>query len=98
MTTRLDDVSNCPRATECASCGGDEQLDRATGQTPVGVFCLTLCIDCAETERLPVLGWRTAVERAGEHAAHLGIDVDEMGRLMAAEELDQHHRQETFRC
>ena len=33
----------CPRAGRCEACGTTRQLEVATYQTPVGVFCATVC-------------------------------------------------------
>lgn len=86
--TDLDDRTRCPIGGECATCQGADGLRVVTVQTPVGVFCCTLCVTCVEDgERLPVLGWATAIEWSMRHCQHLGIDADEMGRLMLAEEM-----------
>jgi hypothetical protein len=77
----LDDTTHCPRALGCEVC---------TAGTPLGVYCLTLCGHCAERGEhdpgsLLRLGWGEAARRAGAHADHLGIDLDEMAEVLRAE-------------
>jgi hypothetical protein len=58
----------------------------ATYQTPVGVFCATVCERCTTpAEAPPVRGWVTACERVGAHCGHLGIDLDQMAAILHAE-------------
>lgn len=86
--TNLNDTSNCPREQACSQCHRGEttvQLAVAILQTPVGVFCCTLCEDCEPLTRGGRLSWGQAIDRVGAHAQHLGIDVDQMARLMDQE-------------
>ncbi len=89
--TYLNDTSNCPLSTNCMTCGSEDDLDVGTFDIgPVGVMCATVCADCVdEAETDPHvfgnLNLVQAVYAAGAHAVHLGIDVDEMARLMEQE-------------
>ena len=77
----------CPRAGRCQACGTTRRLDVATYQTPVGVFCATVCDPCVAARNAPpVRSWVEAVERVGAHCGHLGIDVDQMGALLHREQ------------
>jgi hypothetical protein len=77
----------CPRAGRCEACGATRQLDVATYQTPVGVFCATVCNTCVDTGNPPpVRSWGGAVERVGVHCQHLGIGVDQMAELLHADD------------
>ena len=77
----------CPRAGRCEACGTTRRLDVATYQTPVGVFCATVCDPCVDARNAPpVRSWVEAVERVGAHCEHLGIDVDQMGALLHREQ------------
>jgi hypothetical protein len=67
-------------------CGSGRELEVATYQTPVGVFCATVCWSCVDAGTAPpVPSWARAVERVGAHCQHLGIDVDQMGARLHAE-------------
>lgn len=82
----LDETDNCPVAEQCESCGSTLDLDVATADLPVGVFCVTLCENCAVTQLLPkIRNWSIAYDRVCDHCIHLGIDMDEMARLIEAE-------------
>jgi hypothetical protein len=83
----LNDTCGCPVAPSCLTCGSDDDLAVAVGQNPVGVFCCTLCDDCALNGRLPVLSVPAAVKLSIEHCAHLGVNADQMRDAMVAEEL-----------
>jgi hypothetical protein len=73
----------CPRAGRCEACGRSRGLEVATYQTPVGVFCATVCGPCIDAGKAPpVRSWGGAVERVGAHCQHLGIDVDQMATLL----------------
>jgi hypothetical protein len=50
--------------------------------TPLGVLCLTLCPLCAGSSVAPPVSLGTAVRLVGQHAEHLGIDLDEMAAAM----------------
>jgi hypothetical protein len=83
---RLGPVACCPLAARCEVCGAARELDLATYQTPVGVFCATVCGPClAAGNPPPIRSWGQACERVGEHCQHLGIDLDQMGALLRAE-------------
>lgn len=84
----LDDTSNCPLAAECAYCGverGADGLAVTTVEAVVGVFCLTVCRDCARTRIRSKVGLVQMVKLSLEHCGHLGIDADEMAALMEVE-------------
>ncbi len=85
-TSPLGPTLRCPRAGRCEACGSTQALEVATYQTPVGVFCATVCGACVDSGKAPpVRGWAQAVERVGAHCEHLGIDVDEMAARLDAE-------------
>lgn len=81
MTVDLDDTRACPVAASCAACEGVDGLGVGTLETPVGVFCVTLCDECVDAGRLPRLAAVEAVRATLDHCGHLGIDAD----MMAAE-------------
>jgi hypothetical protein len=55
----------------------------ATYQTPVGVFCATVCNRCVDAGNPPpVRSWGQACERVGAHCQHLGIDMEQMAALL----------------
>jgi hypothetical protein len=73
----------CPRAGRCEACGATRQLEVATYQTQVGVFCATVCYLCVDAGNPPpVCSWLEAFERVGAHCEHLGIDLDQIGALL----------------
>jgi hypothetical protein len=73
----------CPRAGRCEACGATRALEVATYQTPVGVFCATVCHRCVDAGNPPpVRSWGQACERVGAHCQHLGIDLDQMAALL----------------
>ncbi len=83
---RLEDTSRCPVAAACATCGGTSGLAVAMVDTPVGVYCTTLCGRCAQAEgmvRPP--SWGAAIDLVTAHCGHLGVDVDQMAAQMDAE-------------
>jgi hypothetical protein len=83
---RLGPVARCPLAARCEACGNDQDLDVATYQTPVGVFCATVCWPCVDAGNPPpIRSWGQACERVGEHCQHLGIDLDQMAALLRGE-------------
>lgn len=87
--SRLDDISRCPAADSCESCGSGEDLDVATVDTPVGVYCLTLCGECAEDGRLPKsAGWSHAINLVWAHCSHLGISPDQAADIRERERSD----------
>jgi len=45
----LDDPRHCPVGPECEGCGRLDELAVVTGDTPVGVLCMTLCDACEVT-------------------------------------------------
>ena len=76
----------CPRTGRCEACGTPRGLEVATYQTPVGVFCATVChpyVDAGNPP--PVRSWLGAFERVGAHCQHLGLDLDQMADLLEAE-------------
>jgi hypothetical protein len=83
----LGPSARCRRTGWCEACGATCQLDVATYQTPVGVFCATVCDRCdAAGTAPPVPSWGQAVWRVGAHCQHLGLDVDQMAAILHAEE------------
>ena len=82
----LGPVDRCPLGDCCEVCGSTRELDVATYDTPVGVFCATVCDPCiGQAKAPPVRGWATACERIAVHCGHLGIDVDQMAAIRRAE-------------
>jgi hypothetical protein len=82
----LDNRSGCPRPGVCAECGSTGDVGVVTVDTPVGVYCVSVCGRCEDLSRFgPALGWGGTVERVLAHCEHLGIDPDEMARLRAEE-------------
>jgi hypothetical protein len=80
----LGPTVGCPLGGLCEACGSSHRLAVATYQTPVGVFCATVCRACmAAGNPPPVRSWGQACERVGAHCQHLGIDLDQMGTLLA---------------
>jgi hypothetical protein len=89
MTAALDPLGptvSCPLGRRCDACGGGQRLAVATYQTPVGVFCATVCRACmAAGAAPPIRSWGQACERVAAHCVHLGLDLDQMGALLQAE-------------
>jgi len=76
----------CPRASRCEACDATRDLDLATYQTQVGVFCATICDPCVTARNPPpVRSWLEAFERVGTHCQHLGIDLDQMAAVLHRE-------------
>jgi hypothetical protein len=80
----LDDTSNCPLGTRCESCGAE---DAFLGVDTIvfgrlGVACLTMCPRCVASGVAPPITVGTAMRLIGEHAAHLGVTVDEMAAAL----------------
>ena len=79
---------DCPLAGRCQACGGvgGRDLEVATYQTPVGVFCATVCGRCVDAGKAPpVRAWGQACELVCQHCGHLGIDLDQMADILQAE-------------
>jgi hypothetical protein len=77
----------CPRAGRCETCGTTRALEVATYQTPVGVFCATVCLRCGDAGKPPPVRSRSgAIERVAAHRGHLGIDLDQMAMLLHADD------------
>jgi hypothetical protein len=76
----------CPRIGRCQACGTARGRAAATYQTPVGVFCATVCDWCvAAGNPPPVRSWAGAVERVLAHCQHFDLDIEEMGALLCGE-------------
>jgi hypothetical protein len=83
---QLGPSRRCPQAGRCEACGTTRDLDLATYQTQVGVFCATVCDPCIDAGKAPpVRSWIEAFERVGAHCEHLGIDLDQMAALLRDE-------------
>jgi hypothetical protein len=81
----LGPAATCPVGAACAVCGGSEDLDVATYDTPLGVFCATVCARCADVHKPPLLlSWGRAAELVAGHCDHLGIDVDQMATIRSS--------------
>jgi len=85
----LDDISRCPQQDRCESCGNTEQLEPATLDTSLGVYCATLCIPCGENGKLPRLTLPGTALRVLDHCQHLGIDLDQATELREQERNDE---------
>ena len=68
----LDDTSRCLVGPECEGCGRLEELAVLTGDTPVGVLCVTLCDSCEIAGVLPIFSPAEEATRVREHGAHVG--------------------------
>jgi hypothetical protein len=84
MAVDLDDVSRCPLAKRCESCGERGDLELVTIGTPVGVYCFTVCAACVVAARFPK-DWVRTAELVCRHCEHLGVDLDEMAAAADAE-------------
>jgi hypothetical protein len=85
-TNQLGPTTACPVADACSICTGSEGLDVATYDTPLGVFCATVCARCADVRKPPVLlSWGRAAELVAGHCDHLGIDLDQMATIRCSE-------------
>jgi hypothetical protein len=69
----LDDTRHCPIGPECEGCGRLDQPAVATGDTPAGVLCMTLCDACEVIGVLPILGPAEEAARVLQHGQHVGI-------------------------
>jgi hypothetical protein len=74
----LDDTRRCPVVPECESCGRLEELVVLTGDTPVGVLCMTLCDACEVAGVLPIFSPAEETARVLAHGQHVEVDVDQM--------------------
>ena len=89
----LEDTTRCPVGVRCEVDGTERQdLIVATFATPMGFMCLTTCPDHAMPDMAPPVCWSTAARLVEQHAAHVGLTIDEMnevlgGRGEAAEQL-----------
>ena len=71
----LDDTRRCPVGSECEGCGSLDELAVVTGDTPVGVICMTACDACELIGVMPVLSPSEEVTRVREHGEHVGVGV-----------------------
>ncbi len=78
MAINLDDTTRCPVAEICKGCGTATGLAVVTMDSPVGVYCLTMCGTCVGAARFPVLRWASLFALVYLHCEHLGIDPDDM--------------------
>lgn len=74
----IDDVSGCPTAAGCESCGIRGDLGVVTLDTPVGVLCATICGTCVGQAAFPRWSPVDATYRVLAHCEHLGIDLEQM--------------------
>jgi hypothetical protein len=68
----LDDTRRCPVGPECEGCGRLDGLAVVTGDTPVGVLCMTVCDACELIAVVPVLSPAEEAARVREHGKHVG--------------------------
>ena len=80
MTVDLDNRDNCAEdnAERCETCTSTTDLRTCTLDTPVGVYCATVCGKCVDGGHLPRIPVAAAAHRVLDHCRHLGIDLDEM--------------------
>lgn len=89
MTTNLTDTSRCPLGVRCESCGieAGRALAVQTIECATGVMCMTMCPRCArasaETKRRSI-SEATASNLVMQHAAHLGVTVEDVRMLQTA--------------
>lgn len=82
----LDDVTGCPMAEGCECCGTPAGLSVVILDTPIGIYCVTLCSPCTAADRPgPAFGWTDTALRVCEHSHHLGIDLDQMAGVLDAD-------------
>jgi hypothetical protein len=82
----LDDTTNCPRGDEYCVCDATDDLAVAIFATSLGVFCDTLCGECAHAAKAPHIPSATmAIFLVMTHCEHLGITIDEMATALNAE-------------
>lgn len=83
LLDRLDDTTRCPVGVRCEVDGSERpDLIVATFATPMGPMCLTVCPDHAMPEMPPPVTWSTAARLVAQHAAHIGLTIDEMNELL----------------
>jgi fructose-1,6-bisphosphatase/inositol monophosphatase family enzyme len=80
---RLDHLTNCPLGVRCESCGRErDDLRRAVVDFPrMGAACMTLCSACRGSDVQPPVTISTALRLVGQHAAHIGLDLDDAAEL-----------------
>lgn len=82
----LDNTSGCGQpGPRCECCGDLGDIRIITAATPLGVLCLSACPRCAAADTAPPITVHTAARFVRQHAAHLGIDLDQMADALAAE-------------
>jgi len=84
----LDATDHCPLGVRCESCGAERKDLAVTTAAlgPLGVACLTLCPPCAGSDVAPPVTVGTAVRLVCQHAAHLGITLDDMAAALEADQ------------
>jgi hypothetical protein len=90
VNVELGDTRRCTRAGQCEICQGTTSLLVVARDSMLGELCATVCANCLRglsegKQRFPNLGCTTAALRVGDHCEHLGIDLDQMADLVAAE-------------
>lgn len=86
----LGPSANCPLGEQCEVCEATTLLAVDTVDSPVGVFCVTLCDDCAEAGKLPkIRSWSIAIERSADHCVHVGLTVDQAAAIIEAEKAER---------
>lgn len=87
MVVDLDDTSACLVDPQCWACETTTDLEVVTLGVLAGVYCLTLCGDCAAAGAFPTDSL-TTFARLIRHCAHLDIDLDQMADALDAESSD----------
>lgn len=73
----------CPIGEGCENCGSAIDLNVETVETKtMGIFCLTLCDECTEFNRIPSLSAPAVADRVLRHCGHLDITSDYMDHLI----------------
>lgn len=73
MSLDLGDLTRCPLGDVCHHCGKGSTLRLTTYETPLGVFCATVCASCLLARRTPDLPDATVQHRVRDHRDHLGL-------------------------
>ena len=85
----LDDTTHCPLGDQCWVCGTTDDLAVAIYGTALGVYCDTLCGECAHAGTAPRgLAATTVMFLVMVHCEHLGIDIDQMAAVLDAEQAE----------
>jgi hypothetical protein len=87
----MHDTAHC-REPSCEHCGAKISLVARTVDTPLGVYCTTVCEPChhAGRDTRPITDFGELARRVPAHAEHLGVSPGEL--VAAAGNLGARHR------